>query len=361
MTTSTTTHSRAETMTGVWLPGNSTVELREVPVPSPGPGQVLLRMRASTICGSDLRAIYHGHVGPEPYDDVIAGHEPCGEVIEASPGSRLRPGDRVVVYHIVGCQRCRACRAGSFISCEASHPDKVAYGYQRDGGHAEYLLAEEQSCLPLPDELSFVDGACVACGFGTAYEALVRGDISGRDAVLVTGLGPVGLAAGLLAKAMGAERVIGHDRSTARSDLALTLGAVDEALSPGGSPDEVVEQVLQVTQGRGVEAAVDCSGAAAARSAGLRSTRDDGRLILVGEGGGLDLDVSNGVIHPRRRIIGSWVTSVPRMEDLLEHLVRWDLHPEQTVTGRFALADADQAYALAGAGDSGKVAIVMGD
>ncbi len=78
-------------MTGAWLPGDSTVDLRVVPVPIPGPGQVLLRMRASTICGSDLRAIYHGHVGPEPYDDVIAGHEPCGEVVEARPGSRLRP------------------------------------------------------------------------------------------------------------------------------------------------------------------------------------------------------------------------------------------------------------------------------
>jgi len=94
-------------------------------------------MRASTICGSDLRAIYRGHVGPEPYDDVIAGHEPCGEVVEASSGSRLAVGDRVVVYHIVGCGRCRDCRAGSYITCSASYPDKLAYGYQRDGGHAD--------------------------------------------------------------------------------------------------------------------------------------------------------------------------------------------------------------------------------
>ena len=127
----------AETMTGAWLPGDSTVDLREVPVPRPGPGQVLLRMAASTICGSDLRAIYRGHVGPEPYDNVIAGHEPCGEVVEASSGSRLAVGDRVVVYHIVGCGRCRDCRAGSYITCSASYPDKLAYGYQRDGGHAD--------------------------------------------------------------------------------------------------------------------------------------------------------------------------------------------------------------------------------
>ncbi len=357
----TTSDSMTGTMTGAWLPGDSTVDLRVVPVPTPGPGQVLLRMRASTICGSDLRAIYHGHVGPEPYDDVIAGHEPCGEVLETHPGSRLQPGDRVVVYHIVGCLRCRACRAGSYITCEASFPDKFAYGYQRDGGHAEYLLAEEQSCVPLPDELSFVDGAAVACGFGTAYEAIARAEINGRDAVLITGLGPVGLAAGLLAKAMGAEHVIGYNRSPKRSELATTLGAVDEVVTPGSSPDEVVEQVMQLTKGRGVEVAVDCSGTGLLRGAGLRSTRAGGRLVLVGEGGGLELDVSEGVIHPQRRIIGSWVTSVPRMEDLLEHLVRWDLHPERTVTAHFPLAEAGDAYGLADSSSAGKVAIVMND
>ena len=349
------------TMTGAWLPGDSSVELRQVPIPTPGPGQVLLRMRASTICGSDLRAIYHGHVGPEPYDDVIAGHEPCGEVVEAAPGSRLRPGDRVVVYHIVGCLRCRACRAGSFITCEAGFPDKLAYGYQRDGGHAEYLLAEEQSCVPLPEELSFIDGACVACGFGTAYEAIVRGEVCGRDAVLVTGLGPVGLAAGLLAKAMGAEHVVGFNRSPERSELAKALGAVDDVVTPEASPDQVVEEVMELTRGRGVEVAVDCSGAATARLAALRSTRADGRLVLVGEGGGLELDVSEVVIHPQRRIIGSWVTSVPRMEDLLEHLVRWEMHPERTVTGRFPLAEAASAYAAADSHGSGKIAVVMDD
>ena len=356
-----TSASTTESMLAARLPGDDSVDLQQAPVPSPGPGQVLLRMRASTICGSDLRAIYHGHVGPEPYDDVIAGHEPCGEVVEAHRGSRLRAGDRVVVYHIVGCLRCRACRAGSFITCEGSFPDKIAYGYQRDGGHAEYLLAEEQSCVPLPDELSFVDGAAVACGFGTAYEGIVRGEVDGRDAVLVTGLGPVGLAAGLLAKAMGAKHVIGFNRSQPRSDLALTLGAVDEVVTPGAEPDEVVEQVRDLTKGRGVEVAVDCTGVTGVRATAWRSTRPGGRLVLVGEGGKLGADASEWIIHPQRSVIGSWVTSVPRMEDLLEHLVRWDLHPEHTVTARFSLAEAGDAYALADSSRAGKVAIVMGE
>ena len=347
------------TMTGAWLPGDRTVVLREVPVPRPRPGQVLLRMHASTICGSDLRAIYRGHVGPEPYDDVIAGHEPCGEVVEVAPGGRFAVGDRVVVYHIVGCGHCRECRAGSFITCSATFPDKLAYGYQRDGGHADFLLAEEQSCLPLPAELSYLDGACVACGFGTAYEAILRAEVSGRDAVLVTGLGPVGLAAGLLAKAMGAHLVIGLDVGKARVDLARSVQAVDEGILGDSGEEAAIEQVLQVTGGRGCEVAVDCSGAAAARAVALRASRANGRVVMVGEGGRLDLDVSADLIHPQRRLIGSWVTSVPHMADLLEQLVRWDLHPERIVTARFPLAEAGQAYATADAGADGKVAIVM--
>src|SRR3954471_4962353 len=186
-------------MRGVFLPGDRTVDIAEVAVPEVGPQQVLVAMRASTICGSDLRAIYREHLGTgaEAYRDVIAGHEPCGEIVAAGPGCRrFGPGDRVVVYPIAGCGLCADCHAGYPVSCTS--PMRAAYGWQRDGGHADLLLADESTCILLPPDLSFVDGACVACGFGTAYEGLWRLGVSGRDRVAVTGLGPVGLAAGLL-------------------------------------------------------------------------------------------------------------------------------------------------------------------
>ncbi|HEV3498497.1 MAG TPA: alcohol dehydrogenase catalytic domain-containing protein [Actinomycetes bacterium] len=211
-------------MRGVFLPGQRRVDIRHVDDPTPGPGQVVLAMRASTICGSDLRAIYREHLGtgPEAYCDVVAGHEPCGEIVATGPGiRRFQEGDRVALYHIAGCGLCPDCRAGYMISCTS--PLRAAYGWQRDGGHADYLLAEESTCVPLPDELSWVDGACVACGFGTAYQALRRAGVSGRDAVLVVGLGPVGLAAGQLARALGATMVIGTDPVPARGRLAVEL------------------------------------------------------------------------------------------------------------------------------------------
>lgn len=326
-----------------------------MPDPEPGPGQVLVRVEASTICGSDIRAIYREHlgVGAEAYRGVIAGHEPSGQIVATGPGCRrFRVGDRVALYHIAGCGLCRDCRAGYMISCTS--PERAAYGWQRDGGHAPFLLAEERTCVALPDELTYLDGACVACGFGTAFEAVSRAAISGRDAVLVTGLGPVGLAVGLLAKALGSQLVVGADIAEDRLALALELGCVDAVVAANGA----AAAALRGLSADGFDVSVDCSGTSAGRLLGVESARRWGRCVLVGEGGRFDVPASETLIHNQLMVIGSWVTSIGRMEELMGLLVRWGLHPESTVTHRFGLADAAEAYAVADAGRSGKVALV---
>jgi threonine dehydrogenase-like Zn-dependent dehydrogenase len=342
---------------GAYLPGGRRVEVRDVDDPRPGNGQVLLRMRASTICGSDIRAIYREHlgVGAEAYTGVIAGHEPSGEVIEVGPDCRrVRVGDRVLLYHIAGCGLCDDCRSGYMIGCTWS--GRAAYGWQRDGGHADLLVADERTCIELPEELSFLDGACVACGFGTAYEAVIRADVSGRDRVLITGLGPVGIGVGLLARALGATMVVGVDTEPARAELAERLGAVDLTVPADA---DAVAGVRDATAGRGCEVSIDCSGSAAGRITAIGGTRRWGRVVMVGEGGRLDVDVSQALIHPQLTVIGSWVTSTWRMAELVELLARWDLHPSVAVTDSFGLEHAADAYALADAGRAGKVGIVM--
>jgi D-arabinose 1-dehydrogenase-like Zn-dependent alcohol dehydrogenase len=144
-------------MKGVVRPGNSTVEFREFAVPTPD----------------------------------------CKE---------FKVGDRVILYHISGCGVCDDCKAGYMISCH--NENRAAYEWQRNGGHAPYLLAEENTCVRLPDNLSYVHGALIACGFGTAWEALTRVGVNGRHRMLVTGLGPVGLAAAMLGRALGVNEVI---------------------------------------------------------------------------------------------------------------------------------------------------------
>lgn len=349
--------SASGVMTGVILPGNSTVEFREHPIPVPGHGQVLVEMKASSICGSDIRAIYREHLGkgPEGYMGVIAGHEPCGRIVQTGPGcKRFKDGDRVVIYHISGCGVCDECRHGYMISCRSER--RAAYGWQRDGGHAAYLLAEENTCVPLPDSLTYVDGALCACGFGTAYEALRRMNVSGQDKLLVTGLGPVGLAAAMLGRALGVGTVIGTDLSEERRALAVSLGLVDHALP---ADEDALQSVLDLTGGCGCEASIDCSGASSARLLALQGTRDWGRCAYVGEGGTVDFEVSKHLIHKQITLYGSWVTSLKHLEELVERCDRWGIHPDVTCTERLPLERASEAYEIAAAGRTGKVAIVF--
>lgn len=342
-------------MRGVILPGNSTAEIHDLPDPAPGPGQVLLAMRASTICGSDIRAIYREHIQGDPaemYQGVVAGHEPAGEVVAVGPdATRIKVGDRVCVYHISGCGQCDDCVRGYQISCSA--PQRAAYGWQRDGGHADLILTQERDCIVLPDDVTFLDGACVACGFGTAYEGLIRAQVSGRDALAVVGLGPVGLAAGLLGGKLGAVPRVGLDPSRERRELAVLLGAVDAAFDPSE-----VDAARDALAG-GANVAIDCSGSEPGRGTAIALVRDRGRVVLIGEGNGLSVpEVSPTLIHPSITIIGSWVTSIEHMRELVARLPVWDLHPEVIVSDTFVLADAAAAYELADTGRAGKVALV---
>ena len=345
-------------MLAAYLPGNSTVEFKEVPVPKPGYGEVLIKMKSSTICGSDIRAIYREHVGkgPEGYQGVICGHEPCGQIIECGEGlRRFKKGDRVVVYHISGCGVCNDCRRGYMISCTSSEYRR-AYGWQRDGGMAEYLIAEEKDLVLLPDSLTYTDGAQVACGFGTVYEGLEKIGVSGNDAVLVVGLGPVGLAAAMLAKAMGANKIIGVDTVQERMDIALEKGLCDHVFL---SDSEALAKIKEVTGGEGVERSVDCSGNTYGRQLAIRAARKWGKIVFIGEGGTVEFNPSPDIIHEQKSIYGSWVTNIWRMEELVERIVRWGIHPEDLVTHRFPLDQASEAFSIMAEGKCGKVAVVF--
>ena len=345
-------------MKGAVLPGNSTAELHDFPVPTPGHGEVLIKVKASTICGSDIRCIYREHLGkgPEGYQPgMIAGHEPAGQIVACGPGlRRFKEGDRVIVYHISGCGVCNDCRRGYMISCTSSY--RRAYGWQRDGGMAEYMLAEEKDLVALPDSLSYVDGAQVACGFGTVYEALQRIGVNGNDSVLVTGLGPVGLATLMLAKALGANQLIGSDVSADRRQLAIDLGLVDHVLQ---ADDITANEVKRLTRGKGVEKAIDCSASPAGRLTAIQATRQWGDIAFVGEGNSCTFQPSPDIIHAQKKIHGSWVTSIWLMEELVERLERWNIHPADLVTHRFSLEQVADAYQLMASGQCGKVAIVF--
>ena len=147
-------------MKGVIFTGDRTLELRDLPEPEPGHGEVLLKMMASGMCGSDLTRYRM------PASDLtafhVAGHEPCGVVAEVGPGvTEVSVGDRVMMHHYTGCNTCSMCRIGYNQMCLSG---SVVYGTGADGGHQDYLLCPAYTCVKMPDELPFDQGAAVACG-----------------------------------------------------------------------------------------------------------------------------------------------------------------------------------------------------
>jgi threonine dehydrogenase-like Zn-dependent dehydrogenase len=149
--------------------------------------------------------------------------------------------------------------------------------------------------------------------------------------------------------------VYGVDPVPGRRELALELGLVEAALP---ADEDTFGKLMELTGGRGSSATVDCSGVASARELAVRATSRWGRCAFVGEGGEVTLDVSQWLIHRQVSVHGSWVTSLPHMRELLDRLAAWDLHPEQIVTHRFALAEAAAAYEAADRGSMGKVCLV---
>ncbi len=351
------------TMRGVYLPGNSTAEVRELPVPVPGPGQVLLRVGAAGICGSDIGYIYREHkthrgVDGPAYRGVVAGHEPSGTVVATGPGVRRhrpgRPGGGLPHRRLRALRQLRP-RIPDQLLLPLSRAG-YAYGWQRDGAAADHLLAEEHTLVPLPDELSFVDGALIACGFGTAYEGIRRIGVNGDDDLLVVGLGPVGLAAAMAGRGRGARRVIGVEVSPERRAWADGLDVFDATVTP----EEAAETVAALTGGRGASTAIDCSGTRPGRSTAIAHIAEWGRISLVGEGGTLETEVSDALLHKQVTLYASWVTSVPVMAELARNLVRWGVRPERIVSDRFALGRADEAFALAAGDARGKVVLEPG-
>src|SRR5437868_1138879 len=259
-------------MRGAVFLGNRKIEVRSFPDPTPGPGEVVIEMKASGMCGSDLK-FYRSPPGEaqkalglgERAEPFIAGHEPCGVVVARGPevAERDAPiGQRIMDHHYSGCGVCKHCRLGWSQLCKAGI---TVYGVTAHGGHAEYLKVPARTLVPLPEELSFVEGAAVSCGTGTAYGALRRMNLAGGSTLAVFGQGPVGLSATLIGAKMGA-RVIAVETNAERRALALEFGA-DKAIDFS----DCEKYLKELTRGEGVDLALDSTGAAAARLAAVRS------------------------------------------------------------------------------------------
>ena len=329
-------------MKAVLFPGDRQVAVVERPTPQPGPGQALVRVRASAICRSDM-SLYYGKpiVGGEATasGQIVPGHEPAGEVVAVGDGvTAVSPGDRVAIYLGVGCGYCEFCRGGYLFLC----PTWKCVGFDVDGGNADYIVVPAGNCLALPDEISFETGAVMTDMVGTQFDAQRRLGVSGADTVAMFGIGPMGGAGILVAKGRGA-RVIAVDILESRLEQARGLGA-DATIN--SREENAVERLRELTGGRGVDVAIDCSGSPAGQNAALDSADKFGRVAFIGESRQTEINPSDQLIRKLLTVIGAWYFPIWEWPDITRFVVDHNIPVEKLITHRFPLDDAATAFRM---------------
>lgn len=355
-------------MKGIYFKGDRRLALGDFPVPSPSNNQVVLKVIRASICGSDM--IFY-KIPPDIWEDlttsshggapgiipgIITGHEAAGIVEKIGPGvTNVKPGDRVTVYHHQGCGFCEQCLGGNMMSC----PFRTPMGMTLNGSNSEYLLINARNCLPLPDELTYDDGAFMSCIAATAFSSLHKLQVSGRDVFAVYGLGPVGLTVGYMAKALGAI-TIGVEINDYRLGFAEDVG-FDYVIN--SSQDDPASRIKELTNGLGVAKAVEASGSDFLRKMSAEVASVRGTVVLLGNSENImDKNAeapatfdSRFLIRKELRIQGSYVMPQPLYFEMCRFLINKKVNLSRLVTHRFKLDEAKQAYELFETGSTGKV------
>ena len=339
-------------MRAVYFPGNGQVDVREAPEPpAPGPGQVLVAMRAAALCGTDVHT-YHLPAEALPTYPIIRGHAPAGVVAAVGPNvSNVVVGDRVTIYQYLGCGTCRHCHAGYVMWCSQMQ----CHGASTDGAFTDLLLTNDRNCLPLPPGLSLEVGSLLACTLCTAYQGLTRLAPRGPERLIVSGVGPVGLATVLLARAMGAD-VLAVDLSAPRLALAREFGA---SATINAAEEDVLDRVLALTDGEGADAGVEASGAVAAQQQLIGALRRGGRGCIVGMGSHAPSVNLIQLINKQLTVHASNVAPITAFAPLMELIQRKRIPVDRLITHRFqSVEQAPEALRLLETASTGAATFV---
>jgi (R,R)-butanediol dehydrogenase/meso-butanediol dehydrogenase/diacetyl reductase len=308
-------------MRAVVSPGiGRTLAVVELPDPEPGPGEVLVRVTACGICGSDL------HLSDAlDAPGLILGHELAGEIVEVGPGvAPDRVGERVAGFPLVGCGECDACRTGATSRCASA----AQLGLHRPGGFAQHVTLAAAGAYRIPDGLDDHTGALVE-PLAVAYHALDRTPRPPDEPVLVIGGGPVGAAVALWARALGAREVVVSDPVAARRDLAVRVGAT-ATVDPGR--DDVAAEFARIT-GAPPAAVVECVGVAGMIQHAMDVAGPDAHVTVVGVCMGADqiMPLTGLFKELTTRYVLYYRTQ--DFEHTIDALTRGTLDPAPLVTG----------------------------
>jgi alcohol dehydrogenase len=313
-------------------------EVREVPVPEPGPDQVLIRIHASGLCYTDVH-ITQGRL-PTDFPRTL-GHEPVGEVVAVGSAVATRkPGDRVGVPWVqASCGRCEWCQRGKRLFCE----NAVGTGVQTQGGHAEYMLAYADATQLLPAGLSYEQAAPVFCAGFTVWSGLRLAEPQPHERVAVVGIGGLGHLGIQYAKAAGFD-TFAVTHSPDKRDLVRELGA-----------DEVVADGKALAAAGGADVILATSNSWKATADAVRGIRPDGRLVVMGVSGE-PLELDTEFLFKRARILGSTQNEREHLYEALDIVARGKV---KVLTETYPLEEIGRAYDRVEAGEVRFRAVIM--
>ena len=326
-------------------------ELQKIAVPVPGPCEVLVRVRAAALCGTDLH-IHDWNQWAQSAGiqlPVVLGHECCGDVVSVgSAVNGIAVGDKVAAETHIPCGHCYQCLNGEQHICN----NLKLFGIHTNGCFAEYAVIPAICARKIPSEVTYEIGAVLE-PLGTAFRAAYESQVAGAN-VVVIGCGPIGLFAVASAAMMGAASIIATDISSSRLDIALKMGAATglDSLSPA-----LVQSVLDITGGYGADAIIDASGSVDALRQSFQYLRKGGRLTLIGlPGRPIELNLGTDVVFKEAKINGihgrKMFETWTRMENAL---VSGKLAVSNAITHILPLADWQKGIDLAKSGQACKV------
>jgi L-iditol 2-dehydrogenase len=322
------------------------VRVEEVPVPEVGPNEVLIRVAACGICGTDIKKIFQRYVEPPQ----ILGHELAGTVVATGPGvTKFCPGDRVMSFHHIPCQKCFYCERRLFSQCKQYKTTGLTAGFTPNGGgFAEYAKAmpwvAERGVIALPDNVSFEEATFIE-PINTILKAVQKARVAAGETVLIAGCGPIGLQLLMVTK-LGGARIYSSDPMPERRAKSLTLGAV-ESFDPTNG--KLVEEVKTRTEGRGADAVLVAVAHPAVVEEALAAARPGGRVVLFAANDPVTRIgfPASAVGIDEKEILGSYSAAVDIQEEAAALVLQKKLPVMEIVTHRFPLARIQEGLELA--------------
>jgi L-iditol 2-dehydrogenase len=322
------------------------VRVEEVPVPEVGPNEVLIKVAACGICGTDIKKIFQRYVEPPQ----ILGHELAGTVVATAPGvTKFQPGDRVMSFHHIPCEKCFYCERRLFSQCNQYKTTGLTAGFTPNGGgFGEYVKAmpwvAERGIIKLPDNVSFEEATFLE-PINTILKAVQKARVIKGETVLVAGCGPIGLQLLMVTNLIGA-RIYASDPMPERRLKSLLLGAV-ESFDPTNG--KLVAEVKTRTEGRGADAVLVAVAHPAVVEEALAAARPGGRVLLFAANDPVTRIgfPASAVGIDEKEILGSYSAAVDIQEEAAALVLQKKLPVMELVTHRFPLARIQEGLELA--------------